>query len=145
MLRANWSSDMSTGVMAMDDMHHHLFDALTCLSSASDGEFCLNYGALVKIVEQAFSAEDGWMDATDYPSLKIHREQHARVLGALHNVHARVMEGDLAIGRDVVDRLLPEWLAFHMSTMDMALAAWLQDSGNASLKPTLMPSVSYAE
>ncbi|MDF3036874.1 MAG: hypothetical protein K0S28_2148, partial [Paucimonas sp.] len=43
-----------------------------------------------------------------------------------HHVHSRVLDGDLATGRETVETLLPQWFAFHISTMDMALAASMQ-------------------
>lgn len=62
------------------------------------------------------------MEEIDYLALKSHREQHARVLGAMHQIHSKVMQGDVSLGRHVVDDLLPQWLALHIDTMDNVLA-----------------------
>jgi len=58
--------------------------------------------------------------------LKQHQEQHARVLAALHNVHIHVSNGNLGLGHETTTSLLPQWLTFHMSTMDMALSVAMQ-------------------
>lgn len=124
------------GVPAMDRLHRDLFTTLEELSCVTDREFPEGYSTLVRKVEHAFRAEQQWMEDIDFPGMLAHQEQHARVLGGLHNVHLRVMEGDLEIGRKVVDDLLPQWLAFHISTMDTALAVAMQMSPAATMGET---------
>lgn len=120
-----------TGVPVMDKLHHDLFATLDELSCVADHEFPEGYSSLVRKVERTFRAEEQWMEDTNFPAMLVHQEQHARVLGGLHNVHMRVMSGDVEIGRKVVDDLLPQWLAFHVSTMDTALAVAMQMSPTA--------------
>lgn len=107
----------------MDKLHHDLFATLEQLSLVPDAEFGKGYIDMVRKVEYTFRTEEQWMEECDYPGLAAHLEQHARVLGGLHHVHGMIMHGDLCTGRRVVDELLPQWLAFHFSTMDTALAA----------------------
>jgi hemerythrin-like metal-binding protein len=118
-------SVMPTGVMAIDELHRDFARGMQHVASAAEAVFEDEYGAFVKQAERTFSIEEHWMEEIDCPLLRTHREQHARVLGALHNVHARVMDGDIALGREVVGKLLPQWFAFHVATMDVALAAML--------------------
>lgn len=122
MLHATWSSNECLGASALERLHHDLFNALEKLSTVQDDEFGDGYRALVQQVERTFQKEESWMEEMDSQSLKVHREQHARVLGALHNVNCRVMNGELGLGREVVGALLPQWFAFHISTMDATLA-----------------------
>lgn len=110
----------------MDRLHHEFFNALENLSASKDHEFNERYRAFVNQVEVAFREEDQWMEDIDFPGLRSHQEQHARVLGALHNVHFRLMNGEMQLGREVVEQLLPQWFAFHISTMDNALALAMQ-------------------
>lgn len=119
------------GVPAMDKLHHDLFATLDELSCVTDREFPEGYSLLVRKVERTFRAEEEWMEDTNFPAILAHQEQHARVLGGLHNVHMRVMSGDLEIGRKVVNDLLPQWLVFHISTMDTALAVAMHMSPTA--------------
>ena len=65
-------SDISSGVTAMDALHHEIFDALDELSSVTDGEFINRYDAFVEKLERAFATEDAWMDEIDFPVLKSH-------------------------------------------------------------------------
>lgn len=121
-----WLTEASSGAPAMDRLHQDFFHALEEVSSCKDYEFTSRYGAFVGTVERAFREEEQWMEDIDFPVLHMHQEQHARVLGALHNVHFRVMNGELQLGREVVEQLLPQWFAFHISTMDTALALAMQ-------------------
>lgn len=126
MSHATWPLEEASGVPALDQLHHDLFKTLDKLSCARDDDFKSGFGALVSQAEQAFELEEQWMEQIDFHSMKVHREQHARVLGALHNVHSRVMNDELGVGRHVVDELLPQWFALHTSTMDTNLAHAIQ-------------------
>lgn len=126
MLQAILSSNISSGVAAMDALHHEIFEALDELSSVKDSEFIGHYDAFVKRMERAFATEDKWMEEIDFPILKSHREQHARVLGGLHGTRTHVVNGDLKLGRKVVEKLLPQWFIFHSWTMDAVLATAMQ-------------------
>jgi hemerythrin len=121
-----WLPEISLGAPALDHLHQDFIGRLKNTSSVPDSGFCAQYLTLTECLEQMFRQEDQWMDAIDFAGVKAHREQHARVLGALHNMRCVVMQGDVALGRRVVDMLLPHWLAFHFATMDAALAFALQ-------------------
>lgn len=125
-LHPDWVSDISSGVPAMDRLHHDLFSALDALSSSDDKSFSANFTAFVGNVERVFREEETWMDDLDFPAIAVHQEQHARVLGALHHIHAQVMGGDVGLGRHVADELLPQWLLLHISTMDTPFALAMQ-------------------
>ena len=126
MLESTLSCDMSSGVADMDQLHFDFFEAIGTLIALPEKKFPAGFHTLVRHAEQTFAKEEEWMDEVDFAADKSHREQHAHVLGALHYVHSRVMDGELAIGRETIETLLPQWLVFHISTMDVALAAAMQ-------------------
>lgn len=61
------------------------------------------------------------MEDRSLPDLKDHREQHAMILSLLHHVAAKVMSGDLILGRKII-RIFPEFFVRHMAAFDAALA-----------------------
>ena len=128
-----WSQDMSLGVKDMDDAHKEFFEDLTALLTMPDEEFAPAFMCLIEKVEKDFHEEEVLMEEMDYAGLQGHREQHARVLGALHHVAPHVMNGDLNLGREAAE-LLPQWFLFHLSTMDTALAFAL-DLDGAAINP----------
>ncbi len=120
-----WSPDMSLGVPALDAAHREFLQDLMRLDGVGDENFGAAFQELVARIEADFHEEESLMEALDYPGLRSHREQHARVLSALHHIEPRVVEGDVALGRDAVE-LLPQWFVVHLSTMDTALAFALE-------------------
>jgi hemerythrin len=120
------SPETLTGVPELDELHRDLFTAMDGLANAADPEFCTGYEKFIFQLEQAFRKEEEWMDDVDFPAFRAHQEQHARVLSGLHAIYARVTGGDAKLGREAIEKLLPQWFAFHISTMDMALACAMQ-------------------
>ena len=125
MSKSLWSSETSLGIASMDESHKALLDKLAQLEDAPDAEFPAHYAAMVARVESDFREEEELMEEIDFPGIRAHREQHAKLLGGLHHAAASVMDGDIARGRNVTE-LLAQWFVFHISTMDMALAMALQ-------------------
>jgi hemerythrin-like metal-binding protein len=121
----------------MDVLHHQLDVALRATLAANDASFMRSFRALVAILEEAFAKEESWMEEIDYPAIKSHREQHARVLSGMHHVHCSLMEGNIGPARKVVAVLLPDWLKLHVATMDTALAMYLQASGMPEIETPL--------
>jgi hemerythrin len=127
MPQVNWCDAMCTGVATLDELHRDLFEKMSDAALTTNENFADCYTALVKNVDCAFIKEEYWMEKIDSDLLKIYREQHAGVLGALHNVHRKVLDGDFKLGRRVVEDLLPKWYVVHISTMDMVLAIAAQE------------------
>ena len=120
----SWSPEMSLGVPVMDDAHRALLVELARLADVPDDQFAVGFFAMIAALERDFREEEDLMEQIDFPVLCSHREQHARVLSGLHHVALRVMQNDIASGREAV-KLLPQWFLFHLSTMDLALAVAL--------------------
>jgi methyl-accepting chemotaxis protein len=102
--------------------------------TASDHEFGSRLFALIVGIERDFREEEALMEDIDFPGLKSHREQHARVLSALHHVIPDVMQGDCASAWRAIE-LLPQWFLSHLSTMDAALAVALDLAGIQTYLP----------
>jgi hemerythrin len=103
----------------MNLLHRNFLERLSELDTAADGDFVNIYASFVAYTEHAFATEEQWIG---FPGLKGHREQHARVLSTLHHLHAHAMKGDLALGRKIVQQLLPQWFILHRLTLDTVLA-----------------------
>lgn len=128
-----WSQHMSLGIPAMDLAHRVFVEELARLASEPDSAFGAGLFALIPMLEKDFREEEALMEAIDFPALQSHREQHARVLSALHHVAPEVMRGDYVAARKAIE-LLPQWFVFHLATMDTALAVALD---LADTQPTL--------
>lgn len=115
------------GLPSLDRTHRALADALSALTDAPDPEFARGYLALVAAFERDFRAEEALMEEVGLASFQVHMEQHARMLSALHHTASRVQQGDVGAGREAL-MLLPQWLAFHIATMDAELARAVQEN-----------------
>lgn len=135
MHETTWPLEPVSGVPELDQLHRDLFAAMGRLACAADHDFCAGYEDFVSQLELAFRTEEQWMDDIDFPAFKVHQEQHARVLGGLHAIHGSIVGGDIKLGRDVVEKLLPQWFAFHISTMDEALAVAMQLAQSETMPP----------
>lgn len=105
----------------MDKSHHGLLDELAELLNSPDDEVARSYASLVAAIERDFREEEELMEEVGLDSFQPHIEQHARMLSALHHSLSQVMQGNIDAGRAAL-QLLPEWLQFHIATMDQALA-----------------------
>jgi len=127
----------ATGVLVMDILHRQVEDALHAALTSDDRSFLPRFRGLVAALEDAFATEESWMEEIEYPAIKSHREQHARVLSGMHHVHCSLLAGDVGAARKVVACLLPDWLKLHVATLDTALAMYLQVTGMPQLESPL--------
>ena len=118
--------NIAPSVSVLDQSHRLCNDAIASAAVACDGEFSERLSFLISQMHDAFTTEERWMEGMDHGALQCHREQHARALGAMHHIHASVMQGNIGVGRRAVTELLPKWLAFHTETMDNVLALALR-------------------
>ncbi|MGZ3237213.1 MAG: bacteriohemerythrin [Burkholderiaceae bacterium] len=120
-----WSQQLSLNIPAIDDAHKAFVEGLARFTASSDREFGTDLFALIADIERDFREEEAMMEEIDFPGLHHHREQHARILSALHEVVPEVMHGNYTSALKTIE-LLPRWFLLHLSTMDAALAVALQ-------------------
>ena len=110
---------------------------------AEEIELVNRIGALIEAAEQGGDREalraalDEWvahtrahfdnehriMEEVGFPAYAVHRAEHERVLGQLEEVVRRFREvDDLAILKQFVFEIWPDWFENHVNTMDYATA-----------------------
>ena len=129
-----WNANMALGIPLFDEAHQALAEQTGRLLDGPDSELEAGLEALVAALEEDFRVEESLMETIDYPAICSHREQHARVLAALHCL----APGDIAAARHAVGLLLP-WFEMHLATADTALAIALQMAGEARRTAEPMP------
>jgi hemerythrin len=123
MNKLEWSPDMSLGIPVIDKAHQQFLLKLSAIEDASDREFRPQFLALVQELEQDFIEEEEVMEAIRFYEILPHREQHARVLAALHKVTPDVLCGHYDAARKTLG-LLPKWFLFHLTTGAALLSMW---------------------
>jgi len=121
-----WNPEMALGIPLFDEAHQALAEQIDSLMDATDEEFRAGLDLLIECLDDDFRHEEALMETIEYPGLRQHREQHARVLASLHQLD----EQDIAAGKAAVRLVLP-WFHAHLATADTALARALQASAGA--------------
>lgn len=129
-----WNASMLLGADDIDDAHRSFSQALEKLLFTADEEFEAGLSSLIEAMEMDFRAEEEMMETYELPSLHAHREEHARVLAALHQVVPDAMRGKLGPARRVLS-MLAAWFVHHVHTMDAALVDE-STRASASRKPS---------
>ena len=114
------------GVDEMDGNHRTFAKLVNQLGKAGKEEFMVLFSELLTHTREHFSQEDQWMEASGFPALREHRDEHLRILGELDRFAQRVATGSIFMGRSYVTQQLPQWFDLHIKTMDSALASHLK-------------------
>ena len=138
MEKVRWTQQMELGIPQLDEAHKALVENMAELVDLPDAEFSSGLTSFIATLEQDFKCEEDAMEAIDFPALKSHREQHARVLGTLHRVIPGLGSGDVEPARRTV-ALLPHWFMSHLATQDAVLAVAMQMAAESGLTDTTKP------
>lgn len=87
-----------------------------------DREFSRLYGEALYHLEQELRDKEVWLEQCDADKWHEHLEVHARILHAAHQVRARVMRGEIRVGRRAAE-LLADWLFGYSAAIEHALLA----------------------
>ena len=134
LLIENFEQRYRLGVEQMDETHSSFVTLVNRLDEAGKSEFVELFSQLVNHTKEHFAQEERWMETSDFPATREHRDDHQRVLGELERFAQRVASGSVTMGRAYVTQQLPHWFDLHAKTMDSALAAHLKD-GNMEAIP----------
>ncbi len=115
---------MSPEICKIDELHDSLRRLTHDLNNCSDENVCYAYEQVIIAAERTFAEEQLLIKRHEFPAGRCHLEQHARVLGALHQAHSSVMRGDHNLAIHLGAHLLPEWFELHNATLDAALSVW---------------------
>ncbi|HUG21824.1 bacteriohemerythrin [Piscinibacter sp.] len=119
-----WTDALLLGHAAMDRTHREFVDVVAAMSACADAELAAGLRAFIAHAQAHFGEEDRDMVETAFPAAECHADEHAAVLASAHEVLARVIAGDAAIGREFVAELV-RWFPSHVAHLDSALAHWL--------------------
>lgn len=126
-----WNENLALGVPAMDATHEEFVALCNELLAAPDAERLPILNRFIAHTVAHFAQEDRWMEELDFPAVDCHRNEHRRVLEVLEAVKGKWMEGS-EDGRRLLTQLLeelPPWFEQHASTMDAALAWYIDQVG----------------
>jgi hemerythrin-like metal-binding protein len=115
------------GYELIDRDHEEFIALLNQLDSASNADFPVLFQQLHEHTEQHFDRENQLMMQFAYPGEIEHKGEHQRVLGEFRQFKTRVNKGMITFGRSFVRERLPQWFGLHVTTMDSALVAHINN------------------
>jgi len=121
-----WLSQYELGCAPMDETHKEFVDWINRLAEVSDEGFLAAFDEFFAHTEAHFHQENVWMEASGFPPIHCHMDEHKRVLDTLKSIRRFVSKGDVGIGRRSVEELV-SWFATHAATMDTALSIHMRN------------------
>jgi len=121
-----WNDDLVLGLAPMDATHQEFVACYNALATADSSDFVAKLDAFIEHSVAHFEQENAWMALVNFPGC--HKAEHDRVLAVLQDVRRRAADGDLALGRQLVEEI-PPWFESHASGMDAALAFHIETIG----------------
>jgi hemerythrin len=115
------------GYDLIDRDHEEFIALLNQLDSASNADFPVLFQQLHEHTEQHFDRENQLMMQFAYPGEIEHKGEHQRVLGEFRQFKTRVNKGMITFGRSFIRERLPQWFGLHVTTMDSALVAHINN------------------
>jgi hemerythrin len=115
------------GYDLIDRDHDEFIALINQLDSPSNADFPVLFQQLHEHTEQHFDRENQLMMQFAYPGAIEHKGEHQRVLGEFRQFKTRVNKGMITFGRSFVRERLPQWFGLHVTTMDTALVAHINN------------------
>jgi hemerythrin len=115
------------GYDLIDRDHDEFIALINQLDSASNADFPVLFQQLHEHTEQHFDRENQLMMQFAYPGAIEHKGEHQRVLVEFSQFKTRVNKGMITFGRSFVRERLPQWFGLHVTTMDSALVAHINN------------------
>lgn len=122
--RLEWKDEYSVGDAELDAQHRVLIDLINMLED--DSAIGPVLAALKRYVDEHFRTEEKRMEASGYPDLAAHIEQHKAFEEWLDSASRVQREGEVALMlRESIRAYLTSWLVNHIMVSDKAYSPYL--------------------
>jgi hemerythrin len=127
-----WTDDLSTGSVSIDDQHKELFERINALLEAckqgkGKAEVSQVIWFLDDYVVTHFSAEEKYMETHHYPDFGKHKALHLEFMDNFADLKREFEEEGAGVHLVVkTNQLVVQWLLDHIRKIDKALGAFLK-------------------
>lgn len=112
---------------AMDTLHKEFLDIYNSVDCKSCESFIRKLKVLYEHTKLHFKEEEELMDRYNYPTVREHKDEHAKVL---HEIQYFLDRSHSIIGKKLLKSYylekLPEWFDLHLLSMDSDLSSFLK-------------------
>ncbi len=125
-----WTSDIETGHLEIDEQHKRLLllaEAVVepLINSAEHRPGAARLQALIDFTQEHFAFEEALMRSAGYPAVEQHAKYHASLLKELSTYCFKVQRGENTNPVGLI-AFLWNWLTLHINSADRELVAWLK-------------------
>lgn len=122
MARIEWTSDLSVGVVMVDEQHKKLFklidDFYANIQSKSPVDRMKELIMALKDYSVFhFSEEEALMRKAEYADYEVHKQQHDAFIAKVDDFATRFSSGKLILTVEITN-FIKDWLIKHISVMD---------------------------
>jgi hemerythrin len=131
-MAVQWTTDLSTRIIEIDDHHKELFRQIDSLinvwergGSRAEAESIVRF--LADYTAFHFAAEEKYMDRFGYSSTRHHKAQHAVFVSAFQRLMNRYFQS--GVSRELLTDMneqIVEWFVNHVKYADKALGLFLK-------------------
>ncbi len=129
-----WSNDLSTGVVEIDEQHKELIKNINMLLKAcQEGKGKEILGDMIdflgKYVVTHFSTEERYMDKYKYPDKTAHRQEHKYFFETFENIKQNHFnKNEILLTTIKLNDLLVKWLVNHIKKTDKSMGDFISKS-----------------
>lgn len=133
MARIEWTTDLSVGVVIVDEQHKKLFqlidDFYANIQTQSPAE---RVNHLIEALKEYsvfhFTEEEGLMRKAGYVDYEVHKQQHDAFIAKVDDFAVRFKSGKLILTVEITN-FIKDWLIKHISVMDKKYVPTLHEKG----------------
>jgi hemerythrin len=132
-MRFVWSTELSIGILELDQQHQELFEQIEKLTDAcNQGTGTEFLSRMISYLErysvEHFQTEERYMRRFNYPQLGYHQAQHQVFRKNLLLVKQKLETGGAGISLlNLTHALVVMWLNNHIKSVDKQMAAFLRE------------------
>jgi len=128
-----WSSDLSIGIVEIDDQHKILIKLINDLNDAVAGGKAKEtvkavLDGLAEYTVTHFGNEETYFKKFAYPEYEAHKGLHDRFVAKVNKAREDLQSGRAMVSRDIMI-FLKEWLVEHIMKTDRRYAPYLRKRG----------------
>jgi hemerythrin len=132
-MNMEWTDDLATGVVEIDDQHKEIFQRVAKLAAAcgegkGKDEVLRLLLFLQEYVKEHFAAEERSQIRSGYPGFIAHQAEHAKFMADVNTLTTEFQADGATLSLVIMtNKTLVSWLMRHISKTDKEFAAFLRE------------------
>ena len=118
----SWDDSYLTGISEIDKHHRHLFSLLNkayadFIRKSPTQDIVMLVDELIDYSSYHFTAEEQWMEESDFPDFETHKKEHDRFSKQVLNIYKKSPDNKQTLLLETLS-LVHGWLSLHIAQVD---------------------------